>query len=120
MRGYRTTDGPGLRIVVAERRLRQPRSPSVVPAFRWTRGLAVHDVVDLFAIDRLVLHQSVGHGMAYPLNSSSRNTRIAARVLKPVYAGDAAILNKGSNSLNKGPNFFVYLYPLENACRTFR
>ncbi len=50
MRGYRTTDGPGLRIVVAERRLRQPRSPSVVPAFRWTRGLAVHDVVDLFAM----------------------------------------------------------------------
>ena len=36
---------------------------AVIPVFRRTRFAAFHDVVDLFRIDRLVLHQGFRHHM---------------------------------------------------------
>ena len=61
MCGHRVTDSPGLGMVVAKRPLRWYATIIFARALRWTRGLTVHDVVDLIAVDGLLLDQGLCH-----------------------------------------------------------
>src|SRR4051812_23634736 len=56
----RRADGAAA-FALAFRTLRFRRADRVVPVRRRLRLLAVHDVLDLRLVDRLVLHERVGH-----------------------------------------------------------